>query len=70
MIGRKIGVSRFNIDKFSEVLGLKGMEKVVGKIDDFVMDALFFFKPVQRFEYRRYVQFWGSSYCASKGFLQ
>ena len=25
------GASRFNIDRFSEVLGLRGMEKVVGK---------------------------------------
>ena len=35
MIERMTGVSRFNIDKFSEVLGLRGMEKVVGKRDDF-----------------------------------
>ena len=34
MIGRTSGASRFNIDKFSEVLGLPGMEKVVGKRDD------------------------------------
>ena len=40
MIGRTGGASRFNIDKFSEVLELRGMEKVVGKRDDFVMDAL------------------------------
>ena len=26
------------------------MKKVVGKVDDFVMDALFYFEPVQRFE--------------------
>ena len=32
----------FNIDKFSHVLGLRGMEKVVSKIDDFVVDALFY----------------------------
>ena len=42
MIGRTSGASRFNIDKFSEVLGLRCMEKVVGKRDDFVMDALYF----------------------------
>ena len=52
MIGRMSGASRFSIDKFSEVLGFSGMEKVVGKTDDFVMDALFYFEPVQRFEYR------------------
>ena len=49
MIGRTSGASRFNIDEFSEVLGLRGMEKVVSKRDDFVMDALFYFKSVQRF---------------------
>ena len=31
MIGRTSEASRFNIDKFSEVFGLRGMEKVVGK---------------------------------------
>ena len=50
MIGRTSGASRFNIDKFSEVLGLQGIEKVIGKRDDFVMDTLFYFEPVQRFE--------------------
>ena len=35
---------------FSEVLGLRGMEKVISKRDDFVVDALFYFEPVQRFE--------------------
>ena len=39
MIGRTSRASRFNIDKFSEVLGLRCMEKVVGKRDDFAMDA-------------------------------
>ena len=52
MIGRTSGASRFNIDKFSEVLVLRCMEKVVGKRDDFVMDSLFYFEPVQRSEYR------------------
>ena len=52
MSGRTSGASRFNIDKFSEVLEFRSMEKMVGKRDDFVMDALFYFKPVQRFEYR------------------
>ena len=28
------------------------MENVVGKRDDFVMDTLFYFEPVQRVEYR------------------
>ena len=41
MIGRTSGASRFNIDTFSEELGLLGMEKVIGKRDDFIMDALF-----------------------------
>ena len=52
MIGRTSGVSRFNSDTFSEVLGLRGMENFVNKRDDFVADALFYFVPVQRFEYR------------------
>ena len=42
MIGRTSGASRFNIDKFSEVLGLQGMEKVIGNRDDSVVDALFY----------------------------
>ena len=66
MIGRTNGASRFNIDKFSEVLGLRGMQKVVGKRDDFVMDALFYFEPVQRFEYRG-VQFWGFQLLREQG---
>ena len=37
---------------FCEVLGLRGMEKVVSKRDDFKVDALFYFESVQRFEYR------------------
>ena len=28
------------------------MERIVSKGDDFVVDMLFYFKPVQRFEYR------------------
>ena len=52
MIGGTSGASRFNIDKFTEVLGLRGMEKVVSKTNDFVVDALFYFEPVQRFEFR------------------
>ena len=52
MIRRMSGVSRFIIDKFSEVLELRGMEKVISKRDDFVVDAFFHFEPAQRFEYR------------------
>ena len=52
MMGRTSGARRFNIDKFSEILGLRDIENVVGKRDDFVVDALFYFEPVQRFEYR------------------
>ena len=71
MIGRTSGASRFNIDKFSEVLGLQDMENVVSNRDDFVVDALFYFEPVQRFEYwGDMFSFRGSSYCASKGVLQ
>ena len=71
MIGRTSGASRCNIDKFSEVLELRGMEKVIGKRDDFVIDALLYFEPVQRFEYRDDMfSFGGLSYCASKGVLQ
>ena len=28
------------------------MERIVSKRDDFVLDALFYLEPVQRFEYR------------------
>ena len=71
MIERTSGASRFNIDKFSEVWGLRCMEKVVGKRDDFLVDALFYFEPVQRFEYLGDMfSFRGSSYCASKEVLQ
>ena len=52
MIGRSNGSSRFSIYKFPEVLGLRGMETVISMRDDFVMDALFYFEPVQRFKYR------------------
>ena len=31
MIGRTSGANRFSIDKFSEILGLRGMEKVVSR---------------------------------------
>ena len=41
-----------NINKFSEVLGLWGMERIVSNGDDFVVDALFCLKAVQRFEFR------------------
>ena len=71
MIGRKSVASRFNIDKFSEVLGLLCMERIVSKRYDFVVDALFHFKPLQRSEYRGDMfSFGGSRYCASKGVLQ
>ena len=50
---------------------MRGMEKVVCKRDDFVMDALFYFEPVQRFEYQvDMFNFGVSSYCASKEVLQ
>ena len=44
---------------------------VVSKRDDFVVDVLFYFETVQRFEYRGDMfSFWVSSYCTSKGGLQ
>ena len=52
MIGRTSRAGRFNIDKFSEVLGLRGMEMVVSKKDHFIVDVLIDFEPVQRFESR------------------
>ena len=71
MIGRTSGASRFNIDKFSVVLDVVRYERIVSKRDDFVVDALFYFEPVQRFEYQVICSvLWGSSYCASKGVLQ
>ena len=51
MIRRTSGVGRFNINKFSEVLGLISMEKIISKRDDFILNVLFYFEPVQRFEY-------------------
>ena len=51
MIRRTSGLSRFNIYKFSEVLGLRSMEKVVTKTN-FVMNALFYFESMQKSEYR------------------
>ena len=68
MIERTNGASRFDIDKFSEVLGLRDMEKVINNRDNFVVDALFHSEPEQRFEYRDDMfSFGNSSYCASKG---
>ena len=37
---------------FSEELGLRSMWEFISEIDDFVVDALFYFKPIQRFENR------------------
>ena len=71
MIGKTSEANRFNMDKFSEIVGLQGMEKVLSKRDDFVIVALFYFEPVQRSEYRSDVFSFGvSSYCTSKGVLQ
>ena len=37
------------------------MERIVSKRDDFVVDTVFYFKPVQRFEFRGDMfSFWGS----------
>ena len=64
MTGRTSEAGRFNIYKFCEVFVWRCMEKVVGKRDDFVMDALFYFEPVQRFEYRGDMfSCEGSSFC-------
>ena len=47
------------------------MERIVSKGDDFVVDTLFYLKPVQRFEFRGDMfSIGGSSYGASKGVLQ
>ena len=47
------------------------MKRIVSKGQDFVVDALFCFKPVQRFKYRGDMfDVSGSSYCASKEVLQ
>ena len=70
MIRRTSGASRFNIYKFSEVLGLITMEKIVNKRDDLIEDALIYFEQMQRFEYRGDMfSFKGPSYCASKAVL-
>ena len=52
MIGSTNVASRFNIDKFSQILGLRGMKEVINKRDDFVVNALFCFEPVQKFNYK------------------
>ena len=45
------------------------MKRIVSERNDFVVDALFYFKPVQRFEFwGDMFSFGGSSYCASKSF--
>ena len=47
------------------------MERIISKRDDFVVDLLIYFEPVQRFENRGDIfSFGGSSYCASKDVLQ
>ena len=47
------------------------MKRIVSKGDDFVVNALFYFKSVQRFEFRvDMFSFGGSSYRVSKGVLQ
>ena len=47
------------------------MEKVVGKRDDFLVNELFYFEPVQSFEYRGDLfSLMCNLYCASKGVLQ
>ena len=63
--------SIFNIYKVSEVLELRSMEKVLSKRDDIVVDALFYFEHVQRFEYMNDIfSFRGSSCSANNGVLQ
>ena len=52
MIRRTSEASRFNIYKFSEVLESRSMKKVISRRDDFVVDPLFYFEPVQRFQAR------------------
>ena len=37
MIGKTSGANRFNMDKFSEIVGLQGIKKVLSKRDDFVV---------------------------------
>ena len=69
MIGRTSGANRFNIDMFSDILDLRGMKKVVGKRDDFAVDALFYFEKVHRFEYYGNIfNFEGSCYCMTREF--
>ena len=43
MIRRLSGASRFNIYKFSEVLGLISMEKIISKRDDFIIECALLF---------------------------
>ena len=45
--------------------------EIISKRYDFVVEALFYFEPVQRFDYMGDMfSVEGSSYCARKGFLQ
>ena len=53
MIRSTSGASSCNIYKFSEVLGLISMEKIISKRNGFVVDALFYFEPMQRIQCRR-----------------
>ena len=59
MVRRTSGVSRFNIYKFSEVLGLIGMVKIVSKTGHFRTHALLYFQLInQSIEFiSRYVNF-------------
>ena len=50
MIRSTSGASRFNIYKFSKVLWLISMEEIISKRDNFIVNAHFYFEPVQRFE--------------------
>ena len=68
MIGRTSRVSKFIYDKF---LGYSVARYGGRKRNDFVVDALFYFEPVWRFEYRGDMfSFGGSSYSTGKGVLQ
>ena len=42
LIGRTREGRKLNTYKFSEILGLRTMEKVINKRDDFVVDAFFY----------------------------
>ena len=68
-LNEQFNILREDIYKFSKVLWFRSTQKVISERDDFIVDALFYFEPMQGSEYRGDAfSFRGSS--TSKGILQ